>query len=109
METIWDVDEISGYFLKTAEQTERCLWEARRRVELLEKYKDIFDKHLAKFYLYNYLWGRTFLESKDMLIEELMSLLKEPISPASEAYDKRLFMDLWKRNIEDLLKKITND
>jgi hypothetical protein len=27
-------------------------------------YEHVFDEHMARFYVYNYLHGRTFLESK---------------------------------------------
>ena len=83
----WDTDRISETFRSIAIKAERDYSEVRRKVKLNPSYKMIYDEHLAKFYVYNYLHGKLFLSSREQLVEELQRMLSYEVIPSPECYD----------------------
>lgn len=83
----WNPDLISSEFLFQAEDAERYLSEVRRKVRANPSYQCILDEHLARFYVFNYLYDRTFLCSREALMKELKRLAGVPCDAPAEAYD----------------------
>ena len=77
----WDTDRISRTFFSLAMEAERYCNEVRKKVKLNPSYERIYDEHLAKFYVYNYLHGKLFLSSREQLVEELQRMLSYEIKP----------------------------
>lgn len=100
----WECKKVSERFLHTARLTELYLEEVREKVKNNPSYERILDEHLAKFYVYNCLHGRTFLASKEELISELKSMLANPMS-TSEAYDSKRFARFYCRYVKSLLEE----
>jgi hypothetical protein len=61
---MWNSEELSAQYRHQAEDAERYLAEVRGKLKRSRSYEHVFDEHMARFYVYNYLHGRTFLESK---------------------------------------------
>ena len=86
----YDKSEASRYFLKVAENAERDLKELGQKCERNRVYERDFDDRLATFYVYNYLHGRTFLDTREQLVTALRELALETSTP-SEAKDPETF------------------
>jgi len=69
----WDEKALSSEFLTQAQDAERYLGEVRRKVKRNRSYERVFDEHLARFYVFNYIHGRTFLSTRQALLRELKS------------------------------------
>ncbi|ERJ19973.1 hypothetical protein SSPSH_000837 [Salinisphaera shabanensis E1L3A] len=87
----YDKESISRGFLRRAEDAERYLREVRAKLKDNPSYKHVHDDHLAKFYVYNYLHGRTFLESESMLVAELGRLQALDFPAPREAFSSERF------------------
>lgn len=102
---------INESFKATAESSKRRRKECSINVkeaqypEFLESYKKEHDKALSKFCVYDYFVDKTYLYSQHKFISELKSMLKHPIQPAIEAFNKESFMSYWKINVENLLEE----
>ncbi|WP_439504216.1 hypothetical protein [Methylophaga sp.] len=92
----WDRDRISEFYLRQAQEAERYCNEVRGKIKRTFSYEAVFDEHMAKFYVYNYLHGRTFLESRESLLEELNEMLSQKVA-AADCFDQERF-DLWRNN-----------
>lgn len=88
---IYDQKSVSDSFLWAATEAERYLNEVRGKLKRTRSYEHVFDDHLAKFYVYNYLHGRTFLESQASFLAELRSIKGAPFPAPSEAFDAQWF------------------
>lgn len=82
----WDIEQISSSFLHQAEEAERYCKEVKAKIKFTSSYEHVFDEHKAKFFVYNYLHGRTFLSSRKKLLSELRRMLTYEIKP-SEYFD----------------------
>ena len=86
----WDLEQISNSYLRQAEEAERYCKEVKAKIKATSSYEMIFDEHMAKFYVYNYLYGKTFLSSREKLLTELHSMLSYKMSP-TECFDLSRF------------------
>ena len=86
----WNVEQLSRSYRRQAEEAERYCKEVRGKISVSPSYKAIFDEHVAKFSVYNYLHGRTFLSSKAELLSELRRMLSFSAS-SSECFDEARF------------------
>ena len=103
----WDKNQVSIRFLRQAEDAERYLQEIKGKVESQPTYEHLFDEHLARFYVYNYLHGRTFLSSERELLSELQRMLEYDVNP-NECYDIEWFERLRKTYINQEITKLEN-
>jgi hypothetical protein len=105
----WDPERLSQEFLVTAENAERYLNEVRHKLHQTKSYEFIFDETLAKFYVFNYLHGRTFLETRESLLAELRTFhdLEAPKPP--EVFDFQRFMTFRKNIIEGLIRRLEDE
>jgi hypothetical protein len=60
----WDAAALSRHFLQVAEAAESYVQEVRGKVRESPSYKVLHDEHLARFYVFNRLHGRTWLASR---------------------------------------------
>ncbi|MEQ9230512.1 MAG: hypothetical protein RIF46_07490, partial [Cyclobacteriaceae bacterium] len=77
-------------FLFQANEAERYCNEVKSKIDRTPTYKQIFDEHLAKFYVFNYLHGRTFLETRELLLKELNIMLSFKVE-VSNCFDFETF------------------
>jgi len=103
----WDMNALSNRFLSQVEDTERYLEEVKFKVKSNKSYEHIYDEHLAKFYVYNYLHGRTFLVSCENLLKELKSMAINPLRAPNDAYDAQRFENYYHRYINNLIEEFT--
>lgn len=103
----WNSNQISDQFKAKADSAERYIQSRRRDAETNPSYQHILDENLAEFYLYNSLWGKTFLESKESLIKHLQDLLNNPAQfNPTDAYDIDRFQAYFERSIQTLIKRV---
>jgi hypothetical protein len=86
---------LSRQYAFTALNAETYLAQCKEGAKTREGYKKLHDEHVAKSYLYNYLHGRTFLNSPKQLWSELQHRLANPPTPPSECFDKGWFTDCY--------------
>jgi hypothetical protein len=65
---MWNPEDLSVRYRHQAEDAERYLAEVRRKVKGNRSYEHVFDQQVARFYVFNHLHGRTFLESRRISI-----------------------------------------
>jgi hypothetical protein len=104
----WNSDALSREFESSARNAERYLEELRLKVRRNRSYEAIYDQTCAEFYVYNYLHGRTFLESRELLLAELKNFLKYDIKKPSEVFDFERFLFRRKSLIESLSERFQN-
>ncbi len=67
---------------------------------------------MVDFFLYDHLYEKSFLSSKENLISELQRLLNNPDIPPygsqGKFFDKKLYEKLWRENINSLIKTYSN-
>ena len=103
----WDSERVSRAFLSQAKEAERYCMEVRRKVKLNPGYKRVHDEHRAKFYVYNYLHARTFLESREKLVQELERILSCEVIPSpAEYYDLDVFESYRQQYIKAEISKL---
>jgi len=101
----WDSKKLSNEFLSTAHLEEIYLDEISDKAKSNISYQEVFDEHLAKFYVYNHLHGRTYLDSKESLIAELESMQANPASPF-EAYEAERFKKHYCIYVKEVLRNL---
>jgi hypothetical protein len=104
-EDAWDAESISNGFLFQAEDAERYLSEVRWKVRSNPSYQCVLDEHLARFYVFNYLHGRTFLSSRQALLKELKRLAAVPIDAPTEAYSPERFEHFRQQYLAQLISR----
>ena len=102
----WDWKILSDKYLYIAQDTERYLNEVREKLKTNDNYKIIFDENLAKYYVYNYLHGRTFLQSREEFVNELNNLLERQFDAPPEAFDKERFLNSRRMFLNGILSSI---
>lgn len=102
----WDIEMICDRFQHEAENTNRYLNEVQTKAKSNFSYQQIYDEYLAKYYLYNYLHGRTFLGSQESLLLELDKLVDNPPKDVG-AYDSGRFEDYYQQYIGGLIEEFS--
>ena len=101
----WDVDRLSQEFLVNAENAERYLDEVRRKLRQTKSYELIFDETLATLYVFNYLHGRTFLESRESLLAELRAFRDFDVPKPQGVFDFHRFLTSRRNTIQGLIRR----
>jgi len=101
----WDSQRVSDGYLSTARDAEIYLDEIREKVKSNPSYEVIYDEYLAKFFVYNYLHGRTFLDTKQALVSELRSMLARPALD-SKVYDAARFKKYYCVYVQEVLRNL---
>jgi len=103
---MWNLEELSARYLHQAEDAERYLAEVRGKLKRNRSYEHVFDEHIARFYVYNYLHGRTFLQTREELLRELeaMKYGAPPVGP--EVFDRERFERHYRMYLEGEIKTI---
>lgn len=100
----WNAESLSNEFLRKAEGADHYLREIRTKVGRTKTYELIYDQTLAEFWVFNYLHGKTFLNSRIDLVAELRRLLEVQATP-HDAYELKRFQECRKRTIESLIER----
>ncbi|MEO9805255.1 MAG: hypothetical protein ABJF04_18500 [Reichenbachiella sp.] len=98
----WNPEHLSKSFLFQANEAERYCKEVKSKIDRTPTYKQVFDEHLAKFYVFNYLHDRTFLETKELFIKELKNMLSFEVNN-SGCFDFETFERYRKLYINQLI------
>lgn len=105
----WNSDVVSQQFLAQAKNAERYLQEVRMKVKSNLSYQHVYDEHLARFYVYNYLHGRLFLASRAALLKELQSMATHPIPASLKAYDDERFGTYRQQYLDHLIEQFSSE
>lgn len=103
----WNQNELSQQFLSAAQNAEMYLAEITPKAKDNSAYRHLYDEHLAKFFVFNYLHGRTFLSSPKELVIELQRMLNIAC-PGSGAYDAVEFERFRRLYIQQLMTEYTD-
>ena len=95
----WDVESVSRSFQYRADSTDRYLQEIGPKVQNRPAYEIVYDMHLAEFWVYNYLHGKTFLQSRDTLVAELRRMLAAGPPEDARAFDRNAFARYWRNEV----------
>jgi len=101
----WEPEQISRQFRFIGDEAERYFLEAKEKAKYNKSYERIYDEHLAKFAVYNYLHGRLFLATRESLVTELKRMLGNPREPLSEVLDPERFTKYWKEYVNQLISE----
>ncbi len=101
----WDWKEKSRYFLAQAAEQQRRLWELQPQAKCDPIRPEEYDRTVAAFSVYHYLWGKPFLLTQKGLIEELQAILNCP-TPAERPYNQPRFVKYWKEIIGELSENL---
>lgn len=102
----WNPKGLSSRFLSTAENAEHYFLQCKTKAATNDLYKALHDEHLAKFYVFHYLHGRTFLSTPDEFLSELRSFLQVRAPAPREAFDGDRFLKWRQRFITDLIREV---
>lgn len=72
----WDKDAISSRFKSKASSVDTYLREVSAKVKTNKSYEFIYDEYLALSEVYNFLYEKTFLNTKESLVRKLKDLLE---------------------------------
>ena len=103
---IWNPESLSSQFLSVAESAERYMLECKMKAATSEAHKALHDEHLAKFYVFNYLHGRTFLATRDAFLSELRSFLHAQPTAPHEAFNGDHFLAWRQRFITNIIREM---
>ena len=101
----YDQSKASNSFLKQAEYAEYELNDLRPKCVKSKVYADQFDDRLAKFYVYNYLHGKLFLDTRLQLLRELREMAHWTNTAPREANDPENFERFRQFYTSDLIKR----
>jgi hypothetical protein len=104
---MWDSEELSVRYRHQAEDAERYLAEVRGKLKRSRSYEHVFDEHMARFYVFNYLHGRTFLETRKALLQELEAMKRGELRAESEVFDRERFERYYRTYIEQVITEIS--
>ncbi|HEX8830088.1 MAG TPA: hypothetical protein VF705_02925 [Longimicrobium sp.] len=105
----WDVESVSRSFQYRADSTDRYLQEIRPKVQDRPAYEIVYDMHLAEFWVYNYLHGKTFLQNRETLVAELSRMLAAGPPEGARAFDRNAFAQYWRNEVTAVLTKFSNN
>lgn len=103
----WKLNELNRFFKSKADGAERYLIEIRSKLDKSISYEALYDQTLAEYYIFSYLHGRTFLESKQVLLKELNSMFDSP-TIAFDVVDKERFLLSYRNLIKRLISQIND-
>lgn len=103
---VWDAEAISKLFLSEAESEDQRVSEMADKARKNKSLQPVFDRHLARYYVYNYLQGRTFLFSRETLLDELRALAKTTFATPREAFDAERFEQFRQQHIVSLINDL---
>lgn len=101
---MWDYEDESNFFLRITESMKRHLNEAAAKAKDKPSYQMFYDDCLSKFNVFNYLHQRSFLTSRERLLDELRRLLDDQISVPDEVYDKEQYKRCWRTHVNSLIE-----
>ena len=104
----WNQNKLSREFLSAAQNAEMYLAEITPKAKVNSAYRHLYDEHLAKFFVFNYLHGRTFLSSPTELVTELQRMLDFGYQN-SGAYDAAEFERFRRMYIQHLITEYTKN
>lgn len=104
--TVWDAEAMSKLFISEAENAERQLRQAAAKAKMNRSFEHVHDQHLARYYVYNYLHGRSFLFSRETLLDELRVLAKTRFTTPHEVYDAQRFEEFRQCYISGLINDL---
>lgn len=105
----WDPKSLSERFLHIAENAEKYARETREKAKRNRSYEGIHDQTLAEFYVYNYLQGRQFLDSRENFLRVLRSLAINAVPNSGDAFDQGQFALFYSNIIQGLIQQYTLD
>jgi hypothetical protein len=105
---MWNSEELSARYWHQAEDAQRYLAEVRGKLKGSRSYEHVFDEHMARFYVYNYLHGRTFLETREALLHELEGMTRGEVRVDPEVFDRERFERYYRIYVEQVIKQISN-
>ena len=106
---MWNSEELSARYLHQAENAERYLAEVRGKLKRDRSYEHVFDEHMARFYVYNYLHGRTFLQTREGLLRELLAMKRGTLPADPEVFDRKRFEGHYRTYVEGEIRKISKE
>ena len=86
----WDANSLSESYERIADEAWRYCEEVKGKLSRTSSYEGVYDEHMAKYYVYNYLHGKTFLHSKEALVKELSTMLSHTQKPM-KCFDPSVF------------------
>jgi hypothetical protein len=101
----WNPESLSREFLATAEEAERYLSELRAKLQLTKSYEPIYDETLAKFYVFNYFHGRTFLQTRRSLLSALREFMAFNPEKPNDVFDFERFLAFRKNITQGLIRR----
>jgi hypothetical protein len=104
---MWNSKELSERYLRQAEDAERYLAEVRGKLKHSRSYEHVFDEHMARFYVFNYLHGRTFLETREALLQELEVMKRGELRVDPEVFDRERFERYYRTYVEQVITEIS--
>lgn len=113
----WSAEKVSKLFLSTANESHQYKSEVKKfKVKHNQSYKTVYDRELAKFYLYSHLHAKPFLETKESLIKELREISNNLgihaallSSVRTDVYSWDRFLGFWQEEIATLLARLDTD
>lgn len=106
---MWNSQELSARYLHQAEDAERYLAEVRGKLKRNRSYEHVFDEHMARFYVYNYLHGRTFIQTREELLRELEAMKRGPLPTDREVFDRERFEGHYRAYVDGEIRKISEE
>lgn len=103
----WNAEAMSKLFLSEAESADRHLSEVADKAKTNKSFAQIYDQHLARYYLYNYLHGRVFLYSRETLLKELRVLEQTRFTTPHGVYDAERFEKFRQHYISELINDLS--
>lgn len=104
---MWNPQELSARYLHQAQDAERYLREVRGKLKRNPSYEHVFDEHMARFYVYNHLHERTFLDTREALLKELEAMRRGELPRDPEVFDRERFERNYRMYVERVVAEIS--
>ncbi len=102
----WDVQSINRKFKAAAENHRLRVKECRQRVARNSSYEQQADEALARYQAHDYFVDRTFLQTRNSLLQELGRLRDRNHTP-SEVYDADTYQGAWTAEVDELIARFS--
>lgn len=102
----WDANALNRQFKARAEDHRLYLQQCRQRLADNASYERLADETLARYQVYDYFVDRTFLDSRDALVAELMRIRGRNYTP-SEAFEEERYQRTWRAEIDGLIARFS--
>ena len=111
--TPWNSTEISCEFQEASNNAFRYAKDLRKRISqkrgkdsLIER--QTCDEHYAKYFFYDFLVGKLFLDSKELFLAELRRMESTgPTYAPDEVFDKCYYRQYWEIYRKEMLRNLT--